>query len=186
MISYNDIYEASRKEQYSEQLQGLPKNFVSEVSNYLREKRGIANKSDDSFSEVVLKTKKQLENAITLFNQLMRRRRKKILDLILIASETGISKRDFDNMLDFEKNLFENLMKEIDSNDKKITELLNGEKEEEKQKNKLIVFKSDVEEFMTPEGNKMGKFTKGQIANLPNKIADILISDGVAEKAEEE
>ena len=26
MITYNDIYEASRKERYSEQLQKLPKN----------------------------------------------------------------------------------------------------------------------------------------------------------------
>jgi len=186
MISYNDIYEASRKEQYSDQLQELPKNFVSEVSNYLKEKREIANKSDDAFSEVVLKTKKQLENAITLFNQLMRRRRKKILDLILIAAETGISKRDFDNMLEFEKVLFENLMKEIDSNDKRISDLLNGHKEEEKQNNELISFKKDVDEFMAPNGEKMGGFKKGQIANIPKQIAEILIDDGVAEKVEEE
>ena len=34
-----------------------------------------------------------------------RTRRKKILNLVLIAAETGISKKDFDNMLDFEKEL---------------------------------------------------------------------------------
>lgn len=186
MISYNDIYEASRKEQYSEQLQEIPKNFVLEVSNYLKEKREIANKSDDSFQDVVLKSKKQLENAMTLFNQLMRRRRKKILDLLLIASEIGISKRDFDNMLDFEKELFENLMKEIDLNDKKVISILNGQKEEEKQHNILISFKSDVDEFLLPDGEKMGGFKKGQIANLPRIVAEILIDDEVAEKVEGE
>jgi len=52
----------------------------------------VASKEDDIFSEVIIKTKKQLENAVTLFKELMLRRRKKILDLILIAAETGIFK----------------------------------------------------------------------------------------------
>jgi hypothetical protein len=105
MITYNDIYEAARKERYSEQLQKLPKNFVTEISGYLKEKREIASKEDDDFSDVINKTKKQLENAITLFKELILRRRRKILNLVLIASETGISKQDFDNMFDFEKDL---------------------------------------------------------------------------------
>jgi len=82
MITYNDIYEAARKERYSEQLQPLPKNFISEVSDYLREKRDIASKDNDVFSDVIIKTKKQLENAITLFKELILRRKKKILSLV--------------------------------------------------------------------------------------------------------
>ena len=75
MITYNDIYEASRKERYSEQLQKIPKNFISEVSNYLKEKKEIAAIVDDVFADVIIKTKKQLENAVTLFKELMLRRR---------------------------------------------------------------------------------------------------------------
>ncbi|GBE19767.1 hypothetical protein BMS3Abin17_00495 [archaeon BMS3Abin17] len=180
MITYNDIYEAARKERYSEQLQLLPKKFVEEVANYLKEKKQIASKEDDSFSDVIIKTKKQLENAITLFKELIIRRRKKILNLVLIASETGISRQDFENMLDFEKTLFEEFMKSIDSCDKKLTEALNGKKEETS-KNELLHFKEDVEEFVGLEGNKMGGFEKGQIANIPNEIAKILIEDDKAE-----
>ena len=77
MITYNDIYEASRKERYSEQLQKLGKNFIEDVADYLRDKKEIAAKDED-FSDVIMKTKKQLENAITLFKELMRRRREKI------------------------------------------------------------------------------------------------------------
>ena len=90
MITYNDIYEAARKERYSTPLQPISKNFVEEVANYLREKKEIASKQDDDFSDVIIKTKKQLENAMTLFKELMLRRRKKILNLVLIAAETGI------------------------------------------------------------------------------------------------
>ena len=130
MIIYNDIYEASRKERYSEQLQKIPKNFISEVSNYLKEKKEIAAKEDDVFSDVIIKTKKQLENAVTLFKELMLRRRKKLLNLVLVAAEVGISKQDFENMLQIEKDLFEELMKCIDVSDKRLSSNLTGKKEE--------------------------------------------------------
>ncbi len=184
MITYNDIYESARKERYSEQLQPLSKNFIEEVANYLKEKKEMASKEDDVFSDVVLKTKKQLENAITLFKELILRRRKKILNLVLIAAETGISKQDFENMLDFEKALFEDLMKSIDSSDKRLTTTLNGDKKD-KQKNKMVVFNTDVGEFVDLNGEKIGGFEKGQIANIPNEIAKILIDDGKAEAVEE-
>lgn len=184
MITYNDIYEVARKERYSEQLQKLNKNFIGEVSDYLKEKKEIASKEDDVFSDVIIKTKKQLENAITLFKELMVRRRKKILNLVLIAAETGISKQDFDNMLDFEKDLFEDLMKCIDDSDKKLSKTLNGVKEEE-QKNELIVFKENVDEFVGLDGEKMGGFEQGQIVNLPKEIAKILVDDKKAEVVKE-
>jgi DNA replication initiation complex subunit (GINS family) len=176
MITYNDLYEAARKERYSDQLQPLQKNFVAEVAGYLKEKRELAAKDADIFSDMIAKTKKQLENATTLFRELMVRRRKKILNLVLIASETGISKQDFDNMLSFEKFLFEDLMKNVEKSDKKINELLNGKKEE-KSKNELVIFKKDVGEFMGMEGEKIGPFEKGQIANIPKEIAKILVED---------
>jgi hypothetical protein len=145
----------------------------------LREKRDISSKDNDVFSDVIVKTKKQLENAITLFKELILRRKKKILSLVLIATETGISKQDFDNMLPFEKTMFEDLMKNIDLADKKLSDILNGNKEE--QKNELIVFKEYVEEFVGLNGEKMGAFEKGQIVNIPKEIAKILIDSGKAE-----
>jgi len=181
MITYNDIYEAARKERYSDALQNLPKKFVLDVANYLEEKKEMASKEDDIFSDVIIKTKKQLENAITLFKELMLRRRKKILDLVLIAAETGISKQDFENMLDFEKELFEEIMKNIDFTDKKINELLNGKTGGEKEKNELVVFKEEVPEFIGLDGVKMGPYEKGQIANIPKETAKILIEDNKCE-----
>ena len=181
MITYNDIYEASKKERYSDQLQQLPKNFVNDVSAYFEEKREIASKENDVFSDIILKAKKQLENAITLFKELILRRKKKILNLVLVASETGISKQDFENMLPFEKTLFEELMKSIDISEKVLSELLTGERED--QKNELIVFKESVEEFVGLGGEKMGPYEKGQMANLPKEITKILIDGGKADLA---
>lgn len=183
MITYNDIYEAARKERYAEQLQSLPKNFVEEVSIYIKEKKEIASKSDDDFSDVIMKTKKQLENAITLFREMILRRRKKILTLVLVASETGISKQDFENMLSFEKELFEELMRCVEGSDKKLDRTLNGTPEAKN--NFMILFLEEVGEFVDFEGEKVGPFQKGQIANLPKDIAKIIIEDGKAELVEE-
>lgn len=184
MITYKDIYEAAKKERYSENLQPIPKSFVKDVAQYLKEKREAALKENDVFSDVLVKTKKQLENAITLFQELLRRRRKKILNLVLIASETGISKQDFENMLLLEKSLFEDLMKCIEASDKKLNELLSGQREEEYVKNSLIVFSEDIEEFVAPNGESFGPYETGQFVNMPREIAIIFIEDGKAELME--
>ena len=68
--------------------------------------------------------------------------------------------------------------------DKKLNEMLNGNHEEE-MKNDLIVFNDHVEEFMGLNGEKMGPFEKGQIANLPKEIVKILVESEKAEKVEE-
>jgi len=186
MITYNDIYEALRRERYSEQLQNLGKNFVQDVASYLKEKKTISEKSEDMFSEAISKTKKQFENAISMFKELMLRRKKKLLNLAFVAAETGISKRDYENMLSFEKEVFDKIMKEIESGDKKLAKLLNGQEQEEKKKNKLVVFLKDVDEFLSLNGEKLGPFKKEDIVNLPLEIVNILVIDNKVEAVNEE
>lgn len=184
MITYNDIYEAARNERYSDQLQKLSKKFLKDFSKYLEEKKKIIEKEEDSLSDSVIKTKKQLENAKTLFRELLLRRRKKILNLVLVASETGISRQDYDCFLDFERTLFEELLECIKKSDNVIDEKLNG-KDKDDSKNLMVVFKEPVEQFAGLNGETMGGFEKGQIANIPKEIAQILIEDDKAEVVEE-
>jgi len=179
MITYNEIYESVRKER-ADELQPLPKNFLEEVSSYFKEKKEFSLKNNDDFSDAALKTKKQLENTRTLFKELILRRRKKILNLLLIATETGISKKDFENMLDFEIKMFENLMKCVDSSENQINHLLNG-KDEKINLNQSISFTDDVSEFVDLDGNMMGPFKKGDKTELQKEIAKILIEDGKAQ-----
>jgi len=190
MITYNELYESLRKERYSEQLQPIPKNFVKEVAMYLKDKREIANKDNDEFSDGMIKTKKQYENSLAIFRELMLRRKKKILELAFVAAETGISKRDFENMLAVEKECFEGIMKSLENSDKAVIKLLkefNTSDEEPGEKcNKLIIFVEDTDEFLDLEGNRIGPFKKGDVANIPQEIANILLIDKKVEVVEEE
>jgi len=187
MITYNELYEALRKERYSEQLQPIPKRFVMEVAAYLKDKKEITNKENDDFSETILKTKKQFENSVSIFKELMLRRKKKILELAFVAAETGISKRDFENMLSVEKEAFDGIMRSLEKSDKKISELLKGAEDNEKSaSNKMIVFIQDTDEFLDLEGNSIGPFKKGDVANIPQEIVNILINDKKVEAIDED
>ena len=207
MITYNEIHEAVRKERGEKlQLQPLPKNFIEEVATYLREKKEFSSKTDDDFSDNSIKNKKQLENARTLFKELIFRRREKILHLLLIATETGVSKRDFENMLDFESKMFESLLKSIESSDIQVNAMLLNVKTEIKKSEvtfshvaheemnvesfvepkkdnskSSVIFLDDVNEFMDLNGEMLGPFQKGERAELQNEIANILVEDKKAE-----
>src|SRR3989344_1508051 len=110
MIDYNELYDYSRKEKYSEQLLPLPKTFILDVAEFFNVRKKSLAASNELFSDEVLKEKKQFENAISLFRELLRLRKRKILNLVFVASETGIMKRDFTTMLAFEQDLFERLV----------------------------------------------------------------------------
>ena len=187
MITYNDLYDALRKERYSEQLQPLAKDFVKEVAAYIKDRESSITQEKNMFSDDLLKNKKHLENSISIYKELTLRRKKKLLDLAFVSAETGISKRDFENMLLTEKETFEKIMKAINEGDKKMEKTLHGADEESGggPKNKLIIFKLDTEEFLDLEGNKLGPFKKGDITNIAQEIANILIVDNKADPVDE-
>lgn len=182
MITYNDLYEALRKERYSEQLQPLGKKLIQEVSSYLFDKKKSINENDVLFSDETAKIKKQIENATTIFKELMLLRKKKLLGLVFVASETGINKRDFDNMLDFEKELFDNLISSVEHAEKTLSsEFINSNVESPSEPMKLILFLEDVGEFVGFGGDSFGPFKKDDIVNLPKQIAEILVESKKAE-----
>lgn len=186
MITYNDLYEALRKERYSDDLQPLTKGFLKEVFEYLEDKKNFSDKEDSNglFSDIALKSKKKLENSMAIFKELLLRRRKKILNLAFVASETGISKKDFENLLDFEKDLFEDIVKSLEKADSNLSGEMEGSEEIES-KYKLVKFVDGVDQFLDLDGEAIGPFQKGEVANLDKEIVQILIQDKKVEVIEE-
>jgi DNA replication initiation complex subunit (GINS family) len=185
MLSYNDLFEYLRKEKYGEQLQKLPNDFISDFSEFMSETRKTFSSSDDLFSEDSLRAKKQHENSMAIFKELMLKRKKKILNLVFIAAETGIMKKDFEDMIYFEKDLFEKLVEKVSSADKELTKLMTGNgkkiKSSEKVSEKKIKILEGVEEFVGLDGKAVGPFEKEAIAELDSQVAEILIGSGKAE-----
>lgn len=177
MLDYNELYEYLRKEKYGDQLQALPKTFITEVADFLRERRKHFSATPELFSEEALRDKKQFENALSIFRELIRVRKRKLLNLVFVASETGIMKRDFGTMLGFEHDLFERLVMAVDDADKTLQNSLNGAPALA-QDQKMVIVTQPIAEFMDLSGNAVGPFSKGTLVNLDSKVADILLSEG--------
>ncbi|MCK4997802.1 hypothetical protein KAS08_05870 [Candidatus Pacearchaeota archaeon] len=176
MLTFSDIYEAMRKEKYSENLQILPKKFLAECNGYFEEKKEFLKKEDDLFSDMAIKNKKKLDNAVSSFRDLLRIRKKKILNLAFIASQVGISKKDFENLMPFEKELFEELVKALERAEKNQNDDMSGVVNDE-QRYRLVRFLEDVPEFLGFDGNEIGPFKKSEVANLESEIVEILTKD---------
>ncbi len=185
MLTFSDIYEAMRKEKYSENLQMLPKNFMIEASEYFEEKKKFLNKEDDLFSSMAIKNKKKLDNAISSFRDLLRIRKKKILNLAFVASQVGISKKDFENLMSYEKDLFEELVKSLERAEKNQTADMMGA-QKNVMNHRLVRFLEDVPEFLDFNGESVGPFSKGEIANLETEIVNILEKDKRVEVIDED
>lgn len=184
MIEYNELYEILRKEKYSEALQPLPKNFIEEFSIYLKSNSALSPKEDNLFSNSIAHSKKQLENAIALFKELILKRKKKILNLVFVATETGIMKRDYENMLSIEKTVFEKLVKSFEEGDKELSKILSGQQGKE-EKHRMILFREDIDQFIDHNGGTIGPFRSGELANLEAEIAKILVAGEKADFVEE-
>jgi len=180
MITYNDLYLIVRKEKDSRDLQPLPENFLDEIREYIEDKKKRFEENKE-LNEVLTKLKKQFEDFETLLKSLFFVRLKKILDLACFAKDSGISKRDIEKMLPEEKEFFEKIVEEIERLDKNIKEKI---KEKKDLKNNILVkFKENVQEIEY-ENVVYGPFEKGNIANLPKEIAEILIDEKKAIKIE--
>lgn len=185
MLNYSDLYEVLRREKINETLQPMEQNFILEYASYLNEiNQNILNISD-MFSDFYIKNKKQIENAIAIFRELMLRRKKKILSLVFVAAETGIMKRDYENMLSFERDVFDKLVKAFEEGDKELSKLIIGKKEKDKEKFRMIMFNQNIEQFVDMSGGVLGPFATGELANLKSEVAGILVSGGKAHFVDE-
>ncbi len=185
MLTYQDLFEIVRKEKYSEMLQQLPKQFHLEFIEYLQSKKENSPQETDLFLDATLKAKKQLENSLALFKELILRRKRKLLNLVFVAAETGILKRDFENMLSFEQTLFEKLVKAFEEGEKELALLLQGKKDQQQNKYALVLFTQNTEQFMDMAGKAVGPFAVGQLVNLEKEVTQILVSSGKANYVDE-
>jgi DNA replication initiation complex subunit (GINS family) len=178
MLNYNDLYEILRKEKYNEGLQLLPSGFVKDYSDFVSEMKESASRESDMFSDSAGKIRKQMENSVAIFKELMLRRKKKLLSLVFVAAETGIMKRDYENMLTFERDVFERVAKAFEEGDKELAKQLG--RESKSANNRMIIFTQGVEQFVDMFGNVVGPFASGELANLDAAVSEVLVSGGKA------
>ena len=191
VITHEAIYEILVKEKARQDLQKIDPEFFNQLSKYLEEKELIlkSQKEKDSFPEEIKKTEKQLKTITQLSNEITERRKRKILDLALLNSRTPTAIKE-KNLLQNEEILYDSILatlKQFSINNSKEEEakVLKNE-DSESNSTTLVRFIHSVPRFVGTDNNIYGPFIKEDIANLPEKTSQILISKKRAEKIQHE
>ena len=191
VITHEAIYEILVKEKARQDLQKIDPEFFNQLSKYLEEKELIlkSQKEKDSFPEEIKKTEKQLKTITQLSNEITERRKRKILDLALLNSRTPTAIKE-KNLLQNEEILYDSILAtlkqfSINNSKEEETKVLKNE-DSESNSTTLVRFIHSVPRFVGTDNNIYGPFIKEDIANLPEKTAEILIRKNRAEKIQHE
>lgn len=196
IVTYESLFDILRGERNKEELQKLHSNFFKDLAEYIDEKKRILEEKETqatlfSASEKD-KTFGQVKNIQKIIRELYNRREKKIISMALNKSRTGSAIIDTSSLLEEEKEIFDKLVILFDGYRKDVLlSLLEGKvpakeaKAEEKdfieaskadKDSKTVRFLTAVPRFMGKELEQYGPFEEEDISNLPNEIADVLIS----------
>ena len=205
VITFETLFDILRKEKSSNELQKLDANFFRDVLDYFRDKKSLMNTANPSsmFSfEEQQRTQQQLQNAQRLLRDIYEWREKKIM---LMARDSSRSKNLLVNrgaMLDDEKRLFDDILLTLnryrndvlyrlisaksddfqEPKDLKKESSNIGLSESKKHEMVKIRLREDVSEFIGPNMETLGPYNAGDVVELPNIIAGILVNRSQAEK----
>lgn len=195
-ITFDSVREAYRKERGSAVLQTINADFYEKVMEYISRKKGELESARDRGgrfgNKLVKHHETELENAIMTLNQLIEIRERKILQLALAQSKT-LSKSDL-NLHSSEKPLFDGIIDLIRKKRKQVLhdelpvivenmeEPVVEEEKPEKTGNGLVrvEFLEDTSKFLGLDLKTYGPFKKGDTAELPSELIELLTSRGKA------
>jgi DNA replication initiation complex subunit (GINS family) len=201
-ITFDSVREAYRKERGSAILQAVSPDFYEKVMEYISRKKGeleSARERGGRFGNKLVKHHEtELENAIMTLSQLVELRERKIVQLSLAQSKTAL-KSDL-NLHQSEKDLFDGILELIRKKrkatlqedlpviiDAPIEEPVAGvdkksEKEAGTSENGLtkVEFIEETSKFLGLDLKTYGPYKKGDTANLPKELIDLLSSKGKA------
>jgi DNA replication initiation complex subunit (GINS family) len=196
VITYETLYELLRREKSREELQKLEENFIDETQKYLNEKQDIIKKAGESLfaNDERRKTQTQIDNARRIIKELYHKREQKIVCLALDANKTGSKIAMTSSMLILEKELYEKIFRQLEeSKYAMLGDMVESRRTisaEEKPKdlkdtpesNKHVRFTEEIPKFMGTDLNVYGPYIKESEAELPMKIAELLLKKGKAEE----
>ncbi|HLD02672.1 MAG TPA: hypothetical protein VJC07_03175 [Candidatus Nanoarchaeia archaeon] len=199
IITYEALYDIYRKEKYAQELQQLPATFFIDVVRYIEEKTSILENQknkDPTFAGESKKTEAQLNAVKKILEEIYERRENKILQLAMLSSRVS-SKQDLGTLLKEELELYDKVFKLLDTHRNGILRNILSAKmpnlPEEAPKplktdiavpsqNTAIRFMQDVPRFVDADLITYGPFEKEDVANIPGKLAAILIRNNKAEE----
>jgi DNA replication initiation complex subunit (GINS family) len=128
VISYETLFEILRIERSKTELQGIPKNFITDSKKLIEADMDSANMMADE--EEQQRKKIHISNTIKIINEIYERRERKIALLALTKAKAKQALVDTSKFLDNERALFEDMLKILNSQRQDFERAFKGEKKE--------------------------------------------------------
>ncbi|MFH1649557.1 MAG: hypothetical protein ABIA93_03340 [Candidatus Woesearchaeota archaeon] len=193
-VTYETLYDLSRREKGSQELQKLDSAFFEDVSSYIAEKKALLGDQQGVFAQGK-SAQTQIQNITKLVREIYEKREKKILYLAMDRVRTGSTIIDTSTLIAEERAFYEEAVKFLTSRRDAVLEKILSPPEttlpkpkktdEPKETKKAITklkFVEDVPKFLGGEKKVFGPFNTGDEVEIPDNIARILLEKGKAEK----
>lgn len=195
ILTYETLYEAVRKERSREELQKLEPTFYTDVRAYLTEKQQTHDDTlakNDIFSQNEReKTNTQLLNIKKLIKEIYDLRERKIINMAINKSRTGSNIIDTSNLLPEELPFYESTLTVLDQHRHSI--LINIQNmrapdiiPEPTPDRTVVKFTQAIESFVDEDLQLYGPYDINDEAELPHKLAQVLINQGKAQPTGQE
>ncbi|MBN2423119.1 DNA replication complex GINS family protein [Candidatus Woesearchaeota archaeon] len=195
-LTYELLYEIVRKEKTNADLQKLDQDIYEKIINYINDKKQVFKttiKDSSAPENEKEKIKTQFNNIRRLIKELFERREKKLIVLAINKSRTNAANLDLSALIEEEKVFFDIAVSILNKFRKDVLlNLINAsmptyipDKQKQPQENPdlkndsenktQVKFIGSIQKFFGPELEIYGPFKPGDTAELPNKIADLLV-----------
>ena len=180
-LSYETLFELLRNERSRAELQEVQQDFMERVSMFIQAEIYSAGQAPDSKKE-----ESRVRSIYKILEEIDDRRTRKLVILALNSSKTSSVITDYDKFLPHEREMFDTIIK-IFLNQREVMKELSAKIPQKnegiaKDEQKKVRFISPVPKFIGPELEEYGPFGEMDTADLPSKIADILVSKKRAEE----
>ena len=179
---YNDLYEIWKRELESSELEKLPPDFYSRVTDYLRKLREESRMLDKKTVKARL-LKSEMRNVKRMLRELIRTRYKKLIRKMAKGEKVSL-----DVLTVEEQKIYTGASPLAEAYQSFVENLLRGNVLKmgvgREHKRAVLRFLRDVPAIIGTDIKTYGPFKVEDVASLPIENAKVLIKQGLAEKIE--
>ena len=179
---YNDLYEIWKRELESSELEKLPPDFYSRVTDYLRKLREESRMLDKKTVKARL-LKSEMRNVKRMLRELIRTRYKKVIRKMARGEKVSL-----DVLTVEEQKIYTGASPLAEAYQSFVENLLRGNVLKmgvgREHKRAVLRFLRDVPAIIGTDIKTYGPFKVEDVASLPIENAKVLIKQGLAEKIE--
>jgi DNA replication factor GINS len=177
-VTYELIRKIHRLEKKSNELTKLSDSFIEELKKYIDEEKSNI-KDTNIFDDTQIRKMYNIKNMV---EEIFSIRQKKIINKAILKYKTGEDK--ISNLILPEQKMYDKILNNIKDYFNIIEEVFVDKKTKKKHSLLKVKVSQDFPKFIGTDMNEYGPFKEGEIVELPESTAKLIINKNIGEIVE--